>query len=114
MGKKKTAVPAVPAPPPGQAGMKTEITAIAPTMVECESIRPSPANNRTDKTHGIEALAADIRSHGLLQPPQVRPVKGGGNIKIALDERVHRARFETFQITVEDHDHLLMIKGFSL
>ena len=58
----------------------TIINTITTTIdISLSKLTPSPANvRRTGAGAGIEALAASIQAHGLLQSLVVRPKPGGG------------------------------------
>ncbi len=57
----------------------TVTTAITTTEISLAKLVPSPVNTRrTGAGAGIEALAASIRAHGLLQSLVVRPKLDGG------------------------------------
>jgi ParB family transcriptional regulator, chromosome partitioning protein len=63
--------------------------------VECDAIRVSPFQpRRTFLEEELEELAASIRTVGLIHPPVVRPVKGGGKVlyyELVAGERRWRA-----------------------
>lgn len=58
-------------------------------IIPCSQIVPSPANKRKGRTEKIEELAENIRLHGLLSEPLVRPL--GDKFEIVAGERRWRA-----------------------